>query len=163
MFHHWTDCNFSILAGKFLFSGQKNHFKASKRTLIKKLPADIEKLRQIYLTLWFSVFFGSKWAKAYRPGTSKAEHTKEIPGYTYAIGALCTFVLVLGIAIVQSSLEIESWSAGLELAAFISVAIILSTTVPGYAFLKRWNALWLAVTSQVSLVFILSVILALWG
>ena len=40
--------NFSILAGKFLFSGQKNHFKASERDLIKKLPADIEKL-PIYL------------------------------------------------------------------------------------------------------------------
>jgi hypothetical protein len=117
---------------------------------------------QIYLTLWFSVFFGTPWARAYDPTKSKAEHTKEIPGYTYGIGALCMFILVLGIAMLQSALEIKTVGDALGVAAFISASFVLTTTIPGYAFLKRWNALILAVGSQVTLIFILSVILALW-
>ncbi len=119
-------------------------------------------LGQAYLTVWFSVLFGKPWAKAYDPTKSKAEHTKEIPGYTYGIGALCTFTLVLGIAVLQASFGIKSFGAAMRLAAFISLAFVLATTIPGYAFLRRWNALVLAVGSQVSLIFILSVILAIW-
>ena len=48
---HCNSGNFSILAGKFLFSGQKNHFKTSERDLIKKLPADIEKLLILQLSI----------------------------------------------------------------------------------------------------------------
>ena len=117
---------------------------------------------QVYLTLWFSVFFGTPWAKAYDPSKSKSDHIKEIPGYTYGIGAACTFLLVMGIAILQLSLSITTLNGALEIAGFISLNFILATTIPGYAFLKRWNALLLAVSSQVSLIFILSVILALW-
>jgi len=62
---------------------------------------------QIYLTLWFSVFFGNAWAKAYHPEKTKADHTKEIPGFTYAVGAICTFLLVLGLALFQSMLGVN--------------------------------------------------------
>ena len=37
---------------------------------------------QVFLTLWFTVLFGEPWAKAYNPSMSKAEHTKEVPGFT---------------------------------------------------------------------------------
>ena len=117
---------------------------------------------QVYLTLWFSAFFGNSWAKAYDPAKTKAEHTKEIPGYTYAIGATCTFVLVLGMALLQAAMGVKGLAAGLGLGAFISLFFVVATTIPGYVFLRRWNALALAVGSQVSLILIVSVILALW-
>ncbi|MEQ9426434.1 MAG: DUF1761 domain-containing protein [Cyclobacteriaceae bacterium] len=117
---------------------------------------------QIYLTMWFTIIFGEAWAKVYDPTKAKAEHTKEIPGFTYGIGAICTFLLILGLAILQLNLGISSISGGFSFGAFISVFFVLATTIPGYAFLRRWNALWLAVSSQVSLIFILSVVLAVW-
>lgn len=117
---------------------------------------------QAYLTLWFLVIFGEPWAKAYHPDKTKAEHGKEIPGYTYGIGAICMITLILGIALLQTALQITSLGSGLSLAAFVSLTFVLATTVPGYAFLRRWNALAMAVGSQITLIFILSAILAMW-
>lgn len=117
---------------------------------------------QIYLTLWFTLFFGEAWAKAYDPAKSKAEHTKEVPGYTYGIGALCTFLLVIGLAILQIVLAVTSVSGAIMLAVFVSLTLVLATMIPGYAFLRRLNALVLAAGSQVTLIFILSIILVLW-
>jgi len=117
---------------------------------------------QVFLTLWFSVLFGAPWAQAYSPGKSKTEHTKEIPGATLGIGAVCTFILVTGIAVLQVALAIKTLHAALGVAAFISLTFVLATTIPGYAFLKRWNALVLAVGSQISFIFIASTILVLW-
>ena len=117
---------------------------------------------QVYLTVWFTAIFGEPWAKAYDPTKTKKEHTKEVPGYTYAIGALCTFLLVLGIATLQAGLGVDSVGAGLGLGTFLAITLALATMIPGYAFLRRWNALVLAAGSQVTLVLILSVILAVW-
>ncbi len=41
---------------------------------------------QVYLTLWFSVFFGTSWARAYDHTKSKTEHTKEIPAILMGLG-----------------------------------------------------------------------------
>lgn len=117
---------------------------------------------QVFLTVWFTVLFGTPWAKAYNPTKTKAEHTKEVPGYTYAIGAICMIALVLGLALLQIALGVKTLGAGLGLAAFVSITLVLTTMLPGYAFLRRWNAFILAATSQVTLIFILNVILALW-
>ncbi len=117
---------------------------------------------QIYLTLWFTVIFGEPWAKAYDPAKTKAEHTKEVPGYTYGIGALCTLLLTLGIALLQAMVGVSGIASALGLAFTISVVFVLATMIPGYAFLRRWNALVLAAGSQVTLIFILSIILAVW-
>ncbi len=117
---------------------------------------------QVFLTLWFAVIFGDPWARAYAPGKTKAEHTKEVPGYTYGIGALCMLLLVLGIALLQSALGTSSIGDGISLALFLDVFLVASTMVPGYAFLRRWNAVWLALGSQAVVIVILSAVLAVW-
>lgn len=116
---------------------------------------------QIFLTLWFFGIFGAPWAKAYGVA-DKQQHTKEIPGYTYAIGAICVLLLSLGLAILHQNLAITTLGPALTLGLFIAVFFSIATALPGYAFLKRWSAFILAIGSQTTLILILSVILALW-
>ncbi len=116
---------------------------------------------QVFLTIWFVVLFGEPWAKAYGVA-DKRQHTKEIPGYTYGIGLACMVLLSLGLAIMQQNLGIQTVSGGLILGLFTAVHFCLATALPGYAFLKRWRAFFLAIGSQTVLILILSLILAVW-
>ena len=116
---------------------------------------------QAFLTVWFLVLFGDPWAKAYGVA-DKTQHAKEIPGYTYAIGAGCTFALTLGLAILQQALQVDSIGEGLLTGIVVALCFSVATALPGYAFLKRWDAFILAMGSQVALVLILSAILAAW-
>ena len=117
---------------------------------------------QIFLTIWFFAIFGEPWARAYG-AADKAQHTKEIPGYTYAIGLICMILLVIGLASLQSALGVTTLGQGLALGLFVAIHFAIATAVPGYAFLKRWSACVLAVGSQTVLILLLSVILALWS
>ena len=117
---------------------------------------------QVFLTLWFTVLFGEPWAKAYDPKKTKSEHTKETPGYTYGIGALCTLLLTLGIAFLQNALNVQGISSGVSLGLFVSLMIVATTMLPGYAFLKKLNGAAIALGSQVVLIIILSIILSAW-
>lgn len=116
---------------------------------------------QIFLTVWFTALFGKPWAKEYGVNDAK-QHTKEIPSYTYGIGLICTFLLTLGIALLQSTLSIETLGEGISLGLFIAIFFCIATMLPGYAFLKRWNAFFLAVGSQTVVILIISTILAIW-
>ena len=116
---------------------------------------------QIFLTLWFTALFGTPWAKAYGVADKK-QHTKEIPSYTYGLGLLCTALLTIGIALLQSTLSIDTLGEGITLGLFIGVFFCLATMLPGYAFLKRWDAFFLAVGSQISAIIIITIILAMW-
>lgn len=116
---------------------------------------------QVFLTIWFVAIFGEPWAKAYG-AADKKQHTKEIPGYTYGIGALCVFLLSVGLAALQSGLQVAGAVDGLVTGGTIALCFCISTAVPGYAFLKRWNAGVLAIGSQSVLILILSTILAVW-
>ncbi|NKB99429.1 MAG: DUF1761 family protein [Pseudomonadales bacterium] len=117
---------------------------------------------QILLTLWFTVFFGEPWARAYG-AKDRAEHTKEIPPYTYAFGLFATLALTLGLAVLQQRLGVESLAGGLELGLLVAVCFCVATGLPGYAFLKKWDAFAIAISSQVVLILVISSILALWG
>ena len=116
---------------------------------------------QVVLTVWFVVLFGTPWARAYG-ATSRAQHTKEIPSYTYAIGAVCTLLLTVGLAVLQASLNIMTGTDGLVLGLFVALCFSVATAVPGYAFLRRWPAGFMAIGSQTLLIVIVSVILAAW-
>lgn len=116
---------------------------------------------QIFVTVWFTALFGTPWAKAYG-AADKQQHTKEIPGYTYGIGLLCTALLTIGIALLQSNLSVSGLGGGLSLGFMIAVLFSISTALPGYAFLKRWDAFVLAMGSQTGLILIISAILAIW-
>ena len=97
---------------------------------------------QVVLTIWFVVLFAEPWAKAYGgEGMTKAEHTKEIPGYTYAIGAFCVFLLSMGVSLLHRALQVQDIGDALQLAGLISIALFLPMAMPAYAFLKRWSAL----------------------
>ncbi|MEM7446425.1 MAG: DUF1761 domain-containing protein [Pseudomonadota bacterium] len=116
---------------------------------------------QVFLTVWFLVLFGEPWAKAYGAADKKA-HAKEIPGYTYAIGLACMVLLTLGLAVLQRSLAVASIGDGLALGLFVAVCFSIATALPGYAFLRRWSAFFLAIGAQLVLILILSAILAAW-
>jgi len=116
---------------------------------------------QVFLTLWFAALFARPWAKAYGVEDPK-QHTKEVPGYTYALGLVCTFALTLGLALMQAGLGVQGVAGGLSVGLVVAVSFCLATALPGYAFLKRWPAFTLAVGSQMTLILILSVILAAW-
>lgn len=116
---------------------------------------------QVFLTIWFAVIFADPWAKAYG-AADKAEHTGEIPGYTYAVGLACMILLTIGLALLQQGLGVKTFGAGLGSGLLVASCFCLATALPGYAFLRKWNAAMLAIGSQVVLILILSVILAVW-
>lgn len=117
---------------------------------------------QVYLTVWFVVIFGERWAKEYGAKDRK-QHTAEVPGYTYGIGLLCVVLLTLGLALLQAALKVQSISGGLTLGLFVALNFCVATAVPGYAFLKRWTACLIAVGSQSTLIVLLSLILSAWS
>lgn len=117
---------------------------------------------QVFLSVWFIVLFGKPWAKEYGVADPK-QHTKEIPAYTYAIQALCTALLIIGIANLQIGLSVQSLDAGLKLGLWIAFFYSLTTALPGYIFLRRWTAFLLAMGSQTILIVVVSAILAAWS
>ncbi|MEM6736713.1 MAG: DUF1761 domain-containing protein [Bacteroidota bacterium] len=116
---------------------------------------------QVFLSIWFIVIFGTPWAKEYGV-QDKKQHTKEIPGYTYGIQAVCTLMLILGLAIMQSMIGVNSLLNGFLLGLFVAFFYVIATALPGYIFLKRTNAFLMAIGSQTILILIVSVILAVW-
>ena len=116
---------------------------------------------QVFLSLWFIVIFGTSWAKEYGV-QDKKQHTKEIPGYTYGIQAFCTLMLIIGLAIMQSIMGVESLLEGLLLGLFVAFFYTIATAFPGYIFLKRTKAFLMAIGSQTILILIVSIILAVW-
>lgn len=116
---------------------------------------------QGFLTLWFLVLFGEPWAKAYG-AADKAQHAKEIPGYTYAIGAACALLLTLGLALLQRALGVVDLGSALMLGVFVALTFSIATAMPGYAFLKKLSAFFIAIGSQTVLILILSAVLVLW-
>lgn len=116
---------------------------------------------QVFLTVWFAVIFADSWAKAYGDA-DKAQHTREIPGYTYAVGLACMILLTIGLALLQQGLGVTTLGAGLGSGFMVALCFCTATALPGYAFLRKWNAAMLAIGSQVVLILILSTILAVW-
>ena len=116
---------------------------------------------QIISTIWFVVLFGDPWAKEYGVDT-KQEHAKQIPPWTYAIGLLCTTLLVLSIASLQQVMGVTTVGSAISLGLFIAVGLAAATSLPGYAFLKRYNAFLIAIGSQVAMILGISIILAIW-
>jgi len=116
---------------------------------------------QIFLTVWFTALFGEPWARAYG-APDKAQHTKETPPYTYAIGLASTVLLTIGLAYLQMRLGVSSSGEGVVLGIWVALCFCVATALPGYAFLKRWSAFAIAISSQTLLILILSAILASW-
>ena len=117
---------------------------------------------QVFLSVWFIVLFGTPWAKEYGV-QDKKQHAKEIPGYTYGVQVLCTFLLIVGLALMQSLLGIQTLGSGFLFGLYVAVFYALATALPGYIFLKRINAFAMALGSQTILILVASTILALWN
>ena len=116
---------------------------------------------QVFLSVWFIVLFGTPWAKEYGAQDRK-EHTKDIPGYTYGVQAFCTLLLIIGMAIMQSMIGIDTLKAGVQFGLFVAIFYAFATALPGYIFLKRMNAFLMATGSQAILILVVSIILAVW-
>ena len=116
---------------------------------------------QAFLTVWFVVLFGDPWAKAYG-AADKKQHTSEIPGYTYGIGLVCAALLTIGLAVLQQGMGIATFTGGVMFGVLMAICFAIATALPGYAFMKRWDAGVLAIGSQSVLIVILSIILAAW-
>ena len=116
---------------------------------------------QVLSTLWFTLLFGGPWAAEYG-AASRQEHTAQVPGYTYAVGLLCTVVLVLSIAGLQRALAVETVGSALGLGLFVSIGLGAAMALPGQAFLGRWRVFFLAHGSQTAIVLAVSLILVLW-
>ncbi len=119
-------------------------------------------LGQIILTVWFAVLVAEPWAKAYG-AADKAQHAAEIPMYTYGIGLLCTILLSIGLATLGNALNVTGIAGGLSMGLFVSIFFCLATAIPGYAFLRRWPALVLAIAPQVIVILVMSAVLAIWA
>lgn len=117
---------------------------------------------QVVSTIWFVILFGEPWARAYG-AKDKKQHTKEVPGYTYAVGVLCTAALVIAIAVLQNALAVKTLGSALQLGLFLSVGFCIATGVPGQAFLRRWNVAVIAYGSQVAMILVISTVLVLFG
>ena len=116
---------------------------------------------QIVLTVWFAVIFKQPWAEAYGVD-DPAQHTREVPGYTYGVGLACMILLTLGLALFQSALGVRGVGAGIGFGVAVALFFCVATALPGYAFLRRWSAGKLAIASQCVVILILSIILAVW-
>ncbi len=113
------------------------------------------------LTLWFTVLLGEPWARAYG-AESRAQHTKEVPPQSYAIGLAGVILVSIGTAVLQKALGVAGFGAGLAFGLFMALFYCVAAILPGYAFLKRLDGGLIAAGSQAVLVVIVSVILALW-
>ncbi len=116
---------------------------------------------QVFLTVWFAVVFADPWAKAYG-AADKAAHAKDIPGYTYGIGLICMILLSVGLALFQNALGIASIGGALASGLLIAICFCGATILPGYAFLRKIDAALIAAGSQMSVILVVSIILALW-
>lgn len=116
---------------------------------------------QIILTIWFVALFAEPWAKEYGAASAK-EHTAAVPPWTYGVGAFCVFLLSIGIATLQRLAGITGVGDAIALGVFIAICFSAATALPGYAFLKRWTAFALAMGSQVAVILVHSMILAVW-
>lgn len=116
---------------------------------------------QIISTLWFTALFGEPWAREYGAADRK-QHTKEVPGYTYGVQALCTVILVLTLAALQQWLAVDSASEALTLGVLVAIGFAVATGLPGQAFLRRWRVAAIACGSQVAMILGISLILGLW-
>ena len=114
---------------------------------------------QILSTVWFVALFGEAWAQQYGVA-SAAEHTAQIPPYTYAVGLLCTTLLTLGIAMLQRMVGVSSVADGLKLGLFIAVLLSLATLLPGQMFLGRFTVFLIAGGSQLVMILGISAVLA---
>lgn len=116
---------------------------------------------QFILTIWFAVVFADPWARAYG-ATDKTQHMKEIPGYTYGVGLVCMIALTIGLALFQQGLGVTSLGAGLGVGLLVALCFTLAAALPGYAFLRKWDAAVLAIGSQFVVILVVSAILAVW-
>jgi len=116
---------------------------------------------QVFLTAWFAVLFAKPWARVYGVNDPK-QHTREIPGYTYAIGAACVLLLSLGLATLQGMTDVATLGDAVSVGLFVAIHFAIAAALPGYAFLRRWSAFMLAIGSQTVLIVILSAILVAW-
>lgn len=116
---------------------------------------------QIISTIWFTALFGEPWAKEYG-ASSKQQHTKEIPAYTYGVQLLCTLALVLSLALLQQALGVDSVVGALQLGVLVAIGFCIATGLPGQAFLKRWRVATIALGSQVAMIVGISLILGSW-
>lgn len=118
---------------------------------------------QVVLTVWFVALFAKPWAVAYGgAGTTPKAHTQAVPGYTYAIGALCVAALSIGLSILHGALGVISVSAALQLGALLALTIFVAMAMPAYAFLRRWSAWFISAGSQIVLICVISIILVLF-
>lgn len=117
---------------------------------------------QIVSTVWFVAIFGDGWAREYGAAT-KAEHTRQLPPYTYAVSVACTTLLTIGIALLHARLGIESVGHALALGAFLALVFAVAAALPGYAFLKRWRAFAYAQGCQIAMILAISLVLGLLG
>lgn len=116
---------------------------------------------QIVSTVWFVALFGDGWAREYGAAT-RAEHTRQIPPYTYAIGLACTALLTMGLAWLHARLGIETVGGALALGGSVTVFFAVAAALPGYAFLKRWKAFAYAQGCQAAMILAISVVLAVF-
>jgi F0F1-type ATP synthase assembly protein I len=116
---------------------------------------------QIISTVWYVAIFGNAWARVYGVPT-RQQHTKEVPGYTYAVQALCTIVLTVTLAVFMRAVGVESLAGGLTVGLLVAVGFCVATGLPGQAFLKRWRTAALALGSQVVMILAIAAILGGW-
>ncbi len=116
---------------------------------------------QVLSTVWFTVLFGDAWAREFGADT-RQEHTKAIPGWTYAVQAACTLALVGSIAWLQQGLGIESVGAALGLGLVLALGLCAANLVPGQAFLQRWRVAAITVGCQSAMILAISLILGVW-
>ena len=116
---------------------------------------------QVVLTVWFAVIFAKPWATAYGVADPK-QHTAEVPPVTYGVGLGCMALLCIGLAVLQRSLGVAGLGGGLTIGLFVAVMFVVATALPGYAFLRRYNAFRLAIGAQVLVILVNSAILSLW-
>lgn len=116
---------------------------------------------QILSTVWFVVLFGDAWAAEYG-AADRAAHTKDIPGYTYAVQLACTVAMALGLAALQRWLSVDTAGEGVQLGLFVAIAFCVATGLPGQAFLKRWRVAAISLGCQSTMLVVMSLILAVW-
>ena len=116
---------------------------------------------QVISTVWFVALFGEPWAKEYG-ASSRQEHTKAIPGYTYGVQLLCTVATTVCLAILQLWAGVDSIGSALILGALVSVGFCVATGLPGQAFLKRWRVAAITLGCQSTMIMVISAILGAW-
>lgn len=92
-------------------------------------------------SIWYTLIFGKIWQK--EVGLSDEQILKGNLAVTYGLSFINMIIMIVGLSILFSSLNVEKITDGFWVAVFIGLFFICTSTAINYLYQKKSYKLWL--------------------